>query len=205
MIYHTPILFHKIFKNIIWTGKDDSIYLTFDDGPNEKATNEILEVLNEFKILATFFSIGKKISENAKLLKQVEFQEHKIGNHGFNHSRLLAFSNSKVTNSIIKTEKEFELNQIKFEKLYRPPFGFFLPHNISAIQKLNYKIVMWNILAGEFLNWSDDKILIHIEKYLKPGAIIVFHDNETTANRIKITLRKTILRIKDLGYSFNAI
>ena len=36
MIYHTPILFHKIFKNIIWTGKDDSIYLTFDDGPTKK-------------------------------------------------------------------------------------------------------------------------------------------------------------------------
>ena len=202
MIYTTPNIYRNIFKNVVWDNFENKVLLTFDDGPDEYATLDVLEVLNNYKVKAEFYISGKNILKNEHILFDIVKEGHKICNHGFHHLRSIAFSNSRLRDSILKTENILKDLNINFSKYYRPPFGFFLPHNLKMIRNLNYKIKMWSILSGDYTK-TNNEIMKLISRNIKQNSIIVFHDNEITRSKIKNILKQTISQINEMGYYLN--
>ena len=206
MISHTGTLHQLLFPSVTWRMKSSGVYLTFDDGPHEKATPAVLKVLDKHKIRATFFLNGEAVKRNGALVKEVASAGHTIGIHAYHHSRLLAFSRTMTMDEIRKTEDIIN-NIVSLKiRLFRPPYGMLTWNTLRAVKELQYRIIMWSTLTGDYrTTWTDDRVVRTGLAKLSDGAILVFHDNNLTCTRISSVLSEIIAKIKERGFSFERI
>ncbi|HLK31047.1 MAG TPA: polysaccharide deacetylase family protein [Puia sp.] len=154
------------------------IAFTFDDGPAKNYTPEILKALKENNVQAAFFCIGNRISGNENLLAQIKNENHIIGNHSYSHHFWFdLFSSRKMLNDIQLMNSVVKETVGLTPKLFRPPYGVTNPNLKKAIDKGNYISIGWNIRSMDTVAKDANKLMQKIKSSLKPGAIILFHDN----------------------------
>jgi peptidoglycan/xylan/chitin deacetylase (PgdA/CDA1 family) len=199
----TPEFVKLIFPELIWDfRKNDEkrIYLTFDDGPNPGTTPWILDTLKYYNAKATFFCVGANVEKNEELYQNILNQGHKTGNHSNNH-----LNGWKTKTSLYLKNVEECANKVK-SKLFRPPYGKIRLKQKNLLLKQNYKIVMWEIIAGDFdKNINPETCLKNITNFGKEGSIIVLHDSVKAWKNLEYVLPKVLKHYSDLGYSFNAL
>ncbi len=184
---------------------DKRIYLTFDDGPTPQITPWVLDLLKQEQIKATFFCVGSQITKHPDIFKQIIDAGHQIGNHTFGHKNGWTTSTKNYVESIVKTEKVIESFNVS-SKLFRPPYGRLLPAQIKQLDRLNYKIIMWSVLSGDFSAKLDpEQALTYLTKNTSAGDIIVFHDNRKAYKNLKIILPAYIKQLKKQGYSLDML
>lgn len=171
--------YSQIFGKFIWRVKTDKkqIALTFDDGPNDPYTTEILDFLKDRKVKATFFIVGENAKKNPKLVKRIDQEGHLIGNHSLSHK----FNNYFKTPSYEKEIEECQkiLKQIigKEPAVQRSPWLFRSPLIFKTLKKHNLYPV-----SGEFCHplevfgASAETISNGAINKAGPGSIIIFHD-----------------------------
>ncbi|WP_394370606.1 polysaccharide deacetylase family protein [Salegentibacter maritimus] len=158
--------------------------ITFDDGPVE-ITLEILKVLAKYKCRAGFFCIGKNIAAKPKIFKEIIKAGHLVGNHTYTHTRKMgALSVSRMIWEIQECNKIVEETAGIKMNLFRPPFGIVSPKTQKALQKTGLQSVGWSIRSFDAVLSSEEIILNRIKKRIKPGAVILLHDNN--AKTVKI-------------------
>lgn len=196
--YFIGLNFHIVSINNLKT-KSKQVLLTFDDGPHNPNTTRVLEVLKKHNVKAVFFVIGKNISGNESIIKQMVSEGHQIGNHSFSHHNWIdVWSKKKVTEDFAICEKlihEFQPNS----KLFRPPYGVTNPNIASAVKKLNLQSVGWSIRSYDTSIKDVEKIKQRILSKLKLGAIILLHDRLDFMPEL---LERLIPAIKESGYEF---
>jgi peptidoglycan/xylan/chitin deacetylase (PgdA/CDA1 family) len=196
--YFIGLNFHLTSINSLKTNQKQ-VVLTFDDGPHNPNTTHVLEVLKKHDVKAIFFVIGKNISGNELILKQMVSEGHQIGNHSFSHHHWIdVWSTKKVTEDFAHCEKlihEFQPGS----KLFRPPYGVTNPNIAGAVKKLNLRSIGWNIRSYDTSIKDVEKIKQRIVSKLKPGAIILLHDRLDFMPELLETL---IPAIKEKGYEF---
>lgn len=174
------------------------IALSFDDGPNRQYTPQALSVLAQYKAPATFFVAGKNIQGNEDLLKEMDANGHIIGNHTYTHSFFIDFKSAQGFKDELNRTAEAVFKVVgKRMKLFRPPYGVTTPHLAKASDALNYHIIGWSIRSFDTTADSADKINQRVQKQIKPGAIILFHD--TSEKTIQV-LTQTLKFAKENGY-----
>ena len=208
----TPVLAKKIFANYIWEMPSESktLYLTFDDGPTPEITNWTLDVLDKYKAKATFFCIGKNISQHPEIFKNIQNKGHKIGNHTNNHIKGWRTSTKNYLANIKEAQKVIDLQQNKTDSrsqiLFRPPYGQIRPKQGKALAELSYKVIMWNVLA---FDWDKDvtkeKCLENVISNAKEGSVIVFHDSVKAEKNMSYALPKVLEHFSKKGYTFKSI
>lgn len=206
----TPNIIQRFFKDYVWSfpTSKKNIYLTFDDGPTPEITEWTLNTLKEFNAKATFFCIGKSIENHPQIFKQIVSEEHSIGNHTHNHLNGWKNSNATYIKNIEKTEETFKhFNTSTFQqKLFRPPYGKIKPNQAKKIRRKGYKIVLWDVLSGDFdQSISKEKCLKNILKNTKKGSIIVFHDSVKASKNMKYVLPKVLAYFSEKGFVFDSI
>ena len=154
--------------------------LSFDDGPNPVYTPELLKVLKNHNAKGTFFIVGKNAAKYPKLVDSIFSEGHAIGNHSFNHTSF-TFICSRERRKQIRLCR----NMIKKydSKLFRPPYGNMDIFTHIDIRFSGYKIIMWNVVMQDWLEQTMDTIYLNLKNRLKPGSIILLHDNLYTAER----------------------
>lgn len=158
------------------TEQDKKVALTFDDGPDAN-TLQVLDILKEHKIQATFFCIGKKIDASKNILKRIHEEGHLIGNHSFRHDPILDFFPPFLIKEDLKKTNELIVAAInKRPLLFRPPFGVTTPSMALAVRDLRQKVIGWNNRSYDTVPQDEENILDRIEKNLQPGGIILLHD-----------------------------
>jgi peptidoglycan/xylan/chitin deacetylase (PgdA/CDA1 family) len=199
----TPEFVKLIFPELIWDFKKNDekrIYLTFDDGPNPGTTPWILDTLKYYNAKATFFCVGANVEKNEELYQNILNQGHKSGNHSNNH-----LNGWKTKTSLYLKNVEECANKVK-SNLFRPPYGKIRLKQKNLLLKQNYKIVMWDIIAGDFdENIHPETCLKNITNFGKEGSIIVLHDSVKAWKNLEYVLPKVLKHYSDLGYSFNAL
>ncbi len=199
----TPGIIHKIFPDLVWkiNTNEKIIYLTFDDGPVEEVTPFVLETLRKVNAKATFFCIGDNIRKHPHLYQNLMTEGHIAANHTFNHLSGWATENRKYFDNINKCESFLDQKQ----KLFRPPYGKLTFAQIKKI-KQNYKIIMWDVLSGDFeKNLDPSKCLKYCIKKTSNGSIVVFHDSFKAFPVLKAVLPDYLKYFNELGYKFEAI
>lgn len=172
-------IYRRVYKNrylgtIVGIKTNEQVCcLTFDDGPDEQDTPRLLDILNSHGARATFFMLGVAARENPAIVERVRKEGHAIGNHTWDHPAVPLIKRRERVSQILATEKTLSLNG---NKLFRPPYGFQnLPSRVDA-WLMGYDVVGWNIGGYDWLDYSSRRIKEHLEKSIKPGAIILFHD-----------------------------
>jgi len=196
--------FKSIGRRIYLHGsrKAKKIALSFDDGPSEK-TEGIIKILKKYYVKGTFFVVGNKVIRNEKTMKKITMGGHEIGNHTYNHTRLLFKSKGLIKKEIEKTDKVLSKRDIK-TKLFRPPYSKFGLGLLAVSKKLNKKIILMDVAPRDFEDLFTEEVVKFILRYTKPGSIIDLHDSGWVGRKsdIPLILKKIIPTLQKKGYEF---
>lgn len=185
-----------------WHNNTNNIALTFDDGPHPKYTAEILEILAEYDIKATFFTVGENATWFPDLIRAEYEQGHEIGNHTFTHKFMKNLKYHDMVSEIEKCEKAiYENIEIKTH-LLRPPGGKMNESVFEAARKNDYKVICWSIDTHDWSHTPTKKIIENVLSSVKGGDIILFHDYIIGESPTPDALRIIIPVLLDEGYNF---
>lgn len=191
----------NFFINIVCKAETEKkeIAISFDDGPAENYTPQILAILKAEQVKATFFCIGKRIAGNEAILKQAQAEGHIIGNHSYSHHFWFdMYSTPKMQEDLKQMDKETERVIGVKPKLFRPPYGVTNPNLAKAIKKGGYTPVGWSVRSLDTVAKDENQLLNKINAGIRPGAVFLFHDT------CKITLKvlpQFIQEVKNRGYN----
>ncbi len=156
------------------------VSLTFDDGPT-RYTDDILAVLEDYQVKATFFLIGSQLNRYSSYVKRLIPEGHSVGNHSYDHRHISAQSEADLLKNIAKTQLLFHDLLGILPLYYRPPYGDVNSKQELLLQKHFSYLVRWSIDPKDWDQKQSNKDIIdHITTRLKPGAIIVLHERKRT-------------------------
>ena len=193
---------------IIKRGNEEEkiIALTFDDGPDEVFTPQILNILKKYDIKATFFVIGEKVSRNEDIIKRQIEEGHEIGNHTFTHINALKKNYFEIKEEIEKTQEAIKSVTGEEPTIFRPPYRGLSRDLCRIIKEKNMNIVLWsNIDVRDWSNPGVDTMVNTIENEIENGNILILHDYNTVRNdksQTIETLEIVIPKLKKMGYKF---
>ncbi|MGI8957071.1 MAG: polysaccharide deacetylase family protein [Chthoniobacterales bacterium] len=153
------------------------IAMTFDDGPSEKLTPELLDLLAKHHIHATFFVIGQNVVEHPEILQRAVREGHEIGNHSWTHPVFGKMSDQRVRAELQKTDDAIRAAIGKRPVLMRPPYG-----SITARQKkwihteFGYCTILWDVDPLDWKRPGPSVVTSRIVRETRPGSIILSHD-----------------------------
>lgn len=151
-----------------------AVALTFDDGPHPAYTLQLLELLQTHQARATFFMVGELAQRFPHIVRQVAQAGHAIGNHSWNHPSFDLIRGRERRRQIRKCEQALAPYG---QKLLRPPFGHQNFWSRLDALWLGYKVITWNVTAGDWLDRDAASMFEHIQEKLKPGSIVLLHDS----------------------------
>ncbi|UCZ51549.1 polysaccharide deacetylase family protein [Bacillus shivajii] len=186
---------------------ENQIALTFDDGPDPRFTPQILDVLSEYNVPATFFLMGARAEAYPELTTRIMNEGHIIGNHTFWHPDLVEQGEIDVLEREVRNTEETLANIIDYQTtLFRPPYGFLFNELVERLAELNYSVIGWSV---DSLDWmpelTPEDIAQNVYDDMHPGAIILMHDGTDAEGDQTETIESLHLIIPELldqGYEF---
>lgn len=191
----------QLFGPTIIAGNNpNEVALTYDDGPNDAATDELLDILALYNTRATFFMIGRFVRQKPEIARRVQAAGHLIGNHTETHP-WLSFQSARVIREELRACNEALEDALGAPIHYlRPPHGARRPELFRAAAEQELKLVQWNAMGWDWEPITSERIRINVEKgwrraqRRRVGTNILLHDGHDrgmSANRVG-TLQATV-------------
>ncbi len=160
------------------------VYLTFDDGPHPSATAAVLASLEREKLHATFFMTGDAIRRAPGLAREVVGAGHGGGNHAMRHRRMRGLTREEILAELRDCNDLVRACGWPEPVYFRPPHGWYGSLLAASVRSLGMEILLWNRMPCDY----DPRVTLgDIRRYLRgrlrPGDVIVLHDNDRTAHR----------------------
>ncbi len=185
-----------------WNRSDKKIALTFDDGPHPVHTPEILDILKEYNVRATFFVIGQNMEYWGDLVEREAAEGHEIGNHTFSHRNLHDLTKEQIFEEIKGTERVImERTQIQTH-LLRPPEGKVSQSLCGLANEKEYTVVCWSIDTRDWEHTPSETIVKNVLSSVEGGDIILFHDFVSGKSPTPDALRAILPALIEEGYEF---
>ncbi len=178
------------------------IALTFDDGPHGKYTDEILDILGEYGIKATFFVVGVCAEKYPQIIAREIAEGHEIGNHTYSHIHINGASDRVIAGEIDKTEQLIFESSGYSTTLFRPPEGVCNDTVRSVAKNMNYSLVLWTVDTRDWIPSSKESIINTVMNEVDGGEIILMHDYVAKNSNTPDALRVIIPKLLDMGYTF---
>lgn len=170
----------RVFTDAMNHGPPDArgVVLTFDDGPDPVHTREVLDVLAERGIPATFFVIGAKAEVHPDLIREMIARGHSVGVHGYVHDRLFSLRGTKrVRADLERAMAVLEAITGQRPTLFRPPVGHTSPTIARVVDELELDVIGWSAAGSDGLRWTKPRdVTRRIGRALRDGAIVLLHD-----------------------------
>ncbi|MDP5274393.1 polysaccharide deacetylase family protein [Chengkuizengella axinellae] len=187
------------------TDSKNEIVLTFDDGPDEKFTPQILDVLKKHNVKATFFLLGKQAEKHPQIVKRIQKEGHNIGNHTYKHSNLHIKGNKKFQEEILKTSQVLKQIVGYEPRLFRAPLGKLNGNLVESLGELNYFVVGWSVDSHDWTTKSVYQITTNVVSSIHPGAIILMHGGDYGGVDLSYSIKaldQIIPQLKEKGMNF---
>lgn len=198
----------QLFGSTFIRGKNlRQLALTFDDGPNDPYTLQLLDVLACHNVKATFFLIGRYVAQRPDIARAIAQAGHVIGNHSHTHPVLPLCSQKKILKELADCENALQTAVGGHSKLFRPPFGARTPSVLRRARAKNLVPVMWSVTCYDWKSIAADRIASHAIRQIRGGDVILLHDGghlkmgAARAHTVEAADR-LIRRYKDQGFAF---
>jgi peptidoglycan-N-acetylmuramic acid deacetylase len=180
------------------------VYLTFDSGYDNGYLSQVLDILREKKVKATFFILGDMVNRFPEVTKRLASEGHIVASHTYTHRHINTLSEEELQKDMDRlAEKYYLLTGKPIDPYFRPPAGEFDRKSLMTIQKLGYKTIFWSIA---FSDWNtqrgSDYSYNMVINNLHQGAIILLH---TVSQDNCHALARIIDSIREQGYEFKTV
>lgn len=178
------------------------IALTFDDGPDLINTPQILDILRDEQVSATFFVLGQKVERYPEMTRRISPEGHLVANHSRTHPDFAELSNEEILAlELDPTSKAVERITGYYPMIMRPPYGSLRQDSVTYLRERGWQIVRWSL---DTFDWdssrnSPEEIIGRIKTDHHNGAIVLMHCNGPTTIQ---ALPEIIRFLRDLGYHF---
>jgi peptidoglycan-N-acetylglucosamine deacetylase len=180
----------------------DAIALTFDDGPWEGTTDQILDILEQEGVKATFFWVGQAVQNQPEIAHRVVNAGHAIGNHTWHH-RYEPMSEVEAASEIEVAAQIFRETTGIQTKLFRPPGGYLNNGLADYAISQGYTVVMWSVTAWDTDPHTDPQDYVdNVLADVQPGGIVLLHDGGGDRSKTVAALPTIIRSLKAQGYRF---
>lgn len=204
--FAVPVKFQGKTVYQVHPGSNEKVIaLTIDDGPWPNTTSQMLDILKQNDVKATFFWVGQAIQANPELAKRVVAEGHAIGNHTWHHwyrwmDEATAKSEIELTADLI-----YKTTGVK-TSLFRPPGGFLNNGLVTYAKSRKDTVVMWSLTSADTDPRAKPQAFANnVLKGAKPGAIVLMHDGGGDRQRTVQALPQIITGLKQQGYRFVTI
>ena len=197
-IEQPPQFIRQLYPRACWrmSASERAVYLTFDDGPIPEVTPWVLDVLDKYRVKATFFMVGDNVRKHPDEFRMVVERGHRIGNHTHNHLKGFAETTEHYLANIDMAGAYISSN------LYRPPHGIMRWAQYRALSK-RYRIIMWDLVTRDYNSkLTGVEVLDKVKRYARPGSIITFHDSLRSVHNLQYALPRAIEWLLAEGYEF---
>ncbi len=172
----------------VYSSRGKNIMLTFDDGPSSTYTGQVLDLLNNLNIKATFFTIGSFALENADLIGRMADEGHTVGLHSYSHKSAYLMTSSQIQRDMdmsVEVLKDLGINP----RFYRPPWGHTKKSLLCAAGYHHLIPIYWNVMAQDWkANISVDEIASRLINRTSSGSIVCLHDGRGKNNAPQRTI-----------------
>lgn len=200
---------NHIYGMVFLEGHPDHkvVALTFDDGPYPPYTGQILDILKEYKVPATFFVVGRNAEKHPDVVQRIKQEGHQIGNHTFNHIDLLKADRNIMEREIDRTNKAIADITGQAPHVVRPPHGFRDPVVMEVMADRKLKVVEWSVMSRDWTNPGVEAIVNRTISKVQNGSVILLHDGDGVASKdsraqtVEAT-RRIIRELSAQGYKF---
>ncbi|HYH17992.1 MAG TPA: polysaccharide deacetylase family protein [Azospirillum sp.] len=150
--------------------------LTFDDGPDGTNDPEILRILAEHGAPATFFVVGRNAARHPRLLREIAAAGHEIGNHTFEHVRLITQNPQQQDAALRRTNTLLSAAGVA-PRWFRPPFGSYDEHTLSVARANGLETILWTIDSKDYRDLPAAVVEERVMRDLAPGSVVLMHSN----------------------------
>ena len=179
----------------------DNISLAINVDWGEEYIPDMLRILAEKNVQATFFLTGRWADNNPDLAADIAAAGHELGNHGYSHTSPNASSVAEITEEIQRTETAIKNATGQTTVLYAPPSGESEDHVLSAASELGYDTILWSVDTIDWQKPTAETIIDRVESKIHGGAIILAHPTAPTVE----ALPQLIDDLKEKGYNFATV
>ena len=181
LLYQFPTWLQRLYRGVVWRMNPSSkvVYLTFDDGPIPECTPQVLDILAQYGVKATFFMVGENVERYPQLLARVREEGHAVGNHTYHHLR----GYKTCTHTYL--QDAHKANTILQTHLFRPPHGRMKYSQKQLLREEGWNIYLWDVLTHDYNpRYTVEKMLAVVKRYTRNGSIIVMHDSLKSRDRM---------------------
>ena len=184
---------------IIYSGSTNrkAVSITFDDGPDPRTLQQMLDILDEYNVPATFFLFGNRVNGGEQLVKQIYDRGHQIANHSYTHPRFSRLGWNEAIREINRTDEA--LGSYMSHKYFRPPYGDYKRQTLEVAHHLGYRVIYWNVDTRDWAATNPKQIVDAVKKNTRPGSIILFHEGKNLTIQ---ALPEILQWLTDEGYEF---
>lgn len=149
------------------------IALTFDDGPNPITTPQILSILEQEQVHASFFVVGSRINGKTAIIQRMYEDGDEIGNHSWTHPDLTKLTPPQIQDQVNKTQQAIVATGVPAPTLFRPPYGAV---NAQVLANIPMTMMFWNEDPRDWAANTPGQVLAAVMGAAHPGGVIDMHD-----------------------------
>jgi len=194
----------RLFGPFVCRGTDDQrrVALTFDDGPDERATPALLDLLRETGVQVAFFCVGARVAAHPELAARIVREGHLLENHSYAHSNFTNFFGcTRLTRELQRAQSAIQQATGVAPRCFRPPMGLSNPRVFKVARTLDLEVIGWSARGLDTLLHDPNRIVARIVRRLRPGAIVLLHDGNIPADRLVLTVRRLLDSLHEHNYN----
>ena len=192
----------KVVYRHVGAGDKKRVALTFDDGPHPKYTPEILDILEEYGVEATFFAVGTNAEMYPGLIAREVAEGHEVGNHTYNHYHTANLDAATFRRDVMACDSALEKITGERVRLFRPPEGVCTEEISRLCEEKDYRIILWSVDTRDWAHVPVDAICRNVMSNTKNGSIILMHDFIGKNSPTPAVLRRIIPGLQEAGFEF---
>jgi peptidoglycan-N-acetylglucosamine deacetylase len=177
------------------------VYLTFDGGPSAGFTARILPILKKHNCRVTCFVVGKYLMEDRRAAGQLNREGNEIEIHTWTHPFLTRLKDARIQTEVQWTADTILKQTGRHATLVRPPYGDHNARTDAVIDKMGYKVVMWQVSCGDFALKDPRQVVELISRRVRPGSVVLLHVTRVTWKALPALLT----RLDKMGYSYGLL
>ncbi|AYB38576.1 polysaccharide deacetylase family protein [Brevibacillus laterosporus] len=151
------------------------VALTFDDAPDDCFTPQILDILKQEGVRATFFVVGNRIEAHPEIVQRMVKEGHILGNHSYNHPNFPTLSDADFRDQVIRTDELISSFTGYKPSFIRAPYGNINEDQILWLASQHKKIINWDVDSLDWKGLSTEQVKTNILAHVHPGSIVLQH------------------------------